>query len=167
MARVIASSEPPDKSRLFRQDPRSTTGTGMVPKVLQLCACYFFREGLDNLAIMSSAVSSPLFTFSTAVRNAKPSLGSESISRLRSAIGPRLSYFSRSSTGTFRAAASFPKISSEGNRLPSSMSERKGEEMPLLFANSRKDRSALSRNSRSRWPKEVSIMCKLRKLTAV
>jgi hypothetical protein len=47
------------------------------------------------------------------------------------------------------------------------MSERKGEEMPLLFANSRKDRSALSRNSRSRWPKEVSIMCKLKKLTAV
>jgi hypothetical protein len=31
-------------------------------------------------------------------------------------------------------------------RLPSSMSERKGEEMPTFFANSRKDKSALSRN---------------------
>src|SRR5260370_7964216 len=97
MARVIASSEPPDKSRLFRQDPRSTTGRGMVPKVLQLCACYFFRGGLDNLAIMSSAVSSPLFTFSPAVRNAKPSLGSESLIRLNSAIDPQLPYFFRSS----------------------------------------------------------------------
>jgi hypothetical protein len=46
---------------------------------------------------MSSAVSSPLFIFSTAVRNAKPSFGSESIGRFRSAIGPRLSYCCRSS----------------------------------------------------------------------
>jgi hypothetical protein len=29
--------------------------------------------------------------------------------------------------------------------------------MPVLFANSRKDKSASSRNSRSRWPKEASI----------
>ena len=35
------------------------------------------------------------------------------------------------------------------------MSERKGEEMPILFANPRKDKSALSRNSRIRWPKEI------------
>jgi hypothetical protein len=49
---------------------------------------------------------------------------SESIKRLRSAIGARLSYFFRSSSDTFRAPASFAKISSEGNRLPSSMSER-------------------------------------------
>src|SRR5260370_12027948 len=97
----------------------------MVPKVLQLCACYFFRGGLDNLAIMSSAVSSPLFTFSTAVRNAKPSLGSESISRLRSAIGPQLSYFPSSSTGTFRAAPSFPKIPPHANHLPPPLSHRK------------------------------------------
>ena len=38
---------------------------------------------LLNLAIISSAVSSPFFTFFTAVLNAKPSLGSESIKRLR------------------------------------------------------------------------------------
>jgi len=118
-------------------------------------------------AIRSSAVSSPLFSFSTAVRNATPSFGSESINRLGSAIGARLSYFFRSSSGTFRTAASFPKISSEGNRLPSSTSERKGEEMPILFASSRTDKSALSRNSRSRWPKEVSSMCQLKKLAAV
>jgi hypothetical protein len=31
--------------------------------------------------------------------------------------------------------------------------------MPILFASSRTDKSALSRNSRSRWPKEISIMC--------
>jgi hypothetical protein len=46
---------------------------------------------------------------------------------------------------------SFAKISSEGNRLPSAMSERKGEEIPILFANPRKDKSALSRNSWIRW----------------
>jgi hypothetical protein len=68
---------------------------------------------------------------------------------------------------TFRAAASFPKTSSEGNRLPSSISERKGEETPILFASSRADKSALSRNLRSRWPKEVSITCELEKLAAV
>jgi hypothetical protein len=34
---------------------------------------------------------------------------------------------------TSKALASFAKISSEGNRLPSSMSERKGEEMSILF----------------------------------
>jgi len=39
------------------------------------------------------------------------------------------------------------------------MSERKGEEMPIFFANPRKDKSALSRNSWIRWPKEISIMC--------
>jgi hypothetical protein len=38
------------------------------------------------------------------------------------------------------------------------MSELNGEEMPILFANARKDKSALSRNSRIRWPKEISIM---------
>jgi hypothetical protein len=91
-------------------------------------------------------------------------LGLESIKRFRSAIGSRLSYCFRSSSDTFRARASFPKISSEGNRLPSSISERKGEEMPIFFANSRKDKSALSRNSRSRWPKEISIMCRRKKL---
>src|SRR5262249_19029588 len=101
-----------------------------------------FRSAQD-----SSLVSSPLFTFSTAVLNAKPSLGFESIKRFRSAIGSRLSYCFRSSSETFRALASFAKISSEGNRLPSSMSERKGPEMPTRFANSRKDKSALSRNS--------------------
>jgi hypothetical protein len=42
---------------------------------------------LLNLTIISSAVSLPLFTFSTTVLNAKPSLGPESIKRLRSAIG--------------------------------------------------------------------------------
>jgi hypothetical protein len=47
------------------------------------------------------------------------------------------------------------------------MSERKGEEMPILFANSRKDKSALSRNSRSRWPKEISIMCQQKKLAGI
>ena len=36
--------------------------------------------------------------------------------------------------------------------------------MPIIFANSRKDKSALSRNSRSRWPKEISIMCQRKKL---
>jgi hypothetical protein len=51
----------------------------MALKVSELCACYFFRGDLRSLAINSSAVSSPLFAFSTAVRNAKPSLGSESI----------------------------------------------------------------------------------------
>jgi serine/threonine protein kinase len=91
----------------------------------------------------------------------------ESIKRLRSAIGSRLSYFFSSSSDTFRAAASFSKISSEGNLLPSSMSERKGEEMPILFANSRRDKSALSRSWRSRWPKEISIMCQLEKLAKV
>jgi hypothetical protein len=55
-------------------------------------------------------------------------------------------------------SCSFAKISSEGKRLPSSMSERKGEEMPILIANPRKDKSALSRNSRIRWPKEISII---------
>jgi len=34
-----------------------------------------------------------------------------------------------------------------------------GEEIPILFANSRKDKSALSRNSWIRWPKEISIIC--------
>jgi hypothetical protein len=61
----------------------------------------------------------------TTVRNAKPSLGSESTKRLRSAIGPRLSYCLSSSGDTSKALASFANISSEGNRLPSSMSERK------------------------------------------
>jgi len=118
----------------------------MELKVSELCARYFFLGDLPNLTMMSSAVSSPLFTFSTAVLNAKPSLGFESIKRLRSAIGSRLSYCFRSSSDTFRALASLPEISSEGNRLPSSMSERKGEEMPTFFANPRKDKSALSRN---------------------
>src|SRR5262249_34050580 len=81
-----------------------------------------------------------------------------SIRRLRSAIGSRLSYCFRSSSDTFRALASFARISSEGNRLPSSISERNGEEMPTFLANSRRDKSALSRNSCSRWPKEISII---------
>jgi hypothetical protein len=82
-----------------------------------------------------------------------------SIKRLRSAMGARVSYCLSSSGDTSKAPASFAKISSEGNRLPSSMSERQGEEMPILFANPRKDKSALSRNSRIRWPKEISIIC--------
>ena len=45
------------------------------------------------------------------------------------------------------------------------MSERKGAEMPILIANPRKDKSALSRNSRIRWPKEISIICELTELT--
>ena len=122
-----------------------------------LTAAHHARDFLLlNLAIISSAVSSPFFTFSTAILNAKPSLGSESIKRLRSAIGARVSYCLSSSGDTSKAPASFAKISSEGNRLPSSMSERKGEEIPILFANPRKDKSALSRNSRSRWPKDKS-----------
>ena len=76
--------------------------------------------------------------------------------RLRSAIGARVSYCLSSSGDTSKAPASFAKIFSEGNRLPSSMSERKGEEIPILFANPRKDKSALSRNSWIRWPKEIS-----------
>jgi hypothetical protein len=47
---------------------------------------------------------------------------------------------------TFRASASFARISSDGNRLPSSMSERNGGETPTFFPNSLKDKSALSRN---------------------
>jgi len=75
-------------------------------KVWELCACYFFLGDLANRTIMSSAVSSPLFSFSTAVRKAKPSFGSESIIRLRSAIGPRLSYcFSSSSVHSERRRA--------------------------------------------------------------
>ena len=134
-----------------------------------LCARYLFRGDLHflNIAIMPSAVSSPLFTFSTAVRNAKPSLGSESIKRLRSTIGSRVSYCLRSSSDTLKAPASFTKTSCEGNRLPSSMSERKGDEMPIFFANARKDKSALSRNSWIRWPKEISIMCQRKKFTPV
>ena len=62
-------------------------------------------------------------------------------------MGPRVSYCLSSSGDTSRASASFAKISSEGNRLPSSMSERKGEEMPIWSANLRKDKPALSRNS--------------------
>jgi hypothetical protein len=44
---------------------------------------------LLNLTIISSAVSSPFFTFSTTVLNAKPSFGSKSIKRLRSALRRR------------------------------------------------------------------------------
>jgi hypothetical protein len=73
--------------------------------------------------------------------DAKPSFGCKSIKRLRSAMGARVSYCLSSSGDTSKAPASFAKISSEGNRLPSSMSERKGEEMPILFANPRKDKS--------------------------
>ena len=39
--------------------------------------------------------------------------------------------------------------------------------MPIFFANARKDKSALSRNSWIRWPKEISIMCQRNKLTPV
>jgi hypothetical protein len=42
------------------------------------------------------------------------------------------------------------------------MSERKGDEMPIFFAKARKDKSALSRNSWIRWPKEISIVRQLR-----
>ena|SRR5271165_2471116 len=89
----------------------------------------------------------------------KAQLRVESIKRLRSAIGARVSYCLSSSADTSKAPASFAKISSEGNLLPSSMSERKAEEMPILFANPHKDKSALSRNSWIRWPKEIPIMC--------
>src|SRR5271156_1592448 len=99
-------------------------------------AAHYVRDFLLlNLAIISSAVSSPFLIFSTTVRNAKPSLGSESTKRLRSVIGPRVSYCLSSSGETSRASASFAKIPSEGNRLPSSMSERKGGEMPIWSAN--------------------------------
>ena len=64
--------------------------------------------------------------------NAMPSFGSESIKRLRSAIGPRVSYCLSSFVDASKAPASFAKIFSEGNRLPSSMSERKGMEMSNL-----------------------------------
>ena len=105
----------------------------------RITAAYYARDFLLlDLTIISSAVSSPFFTFSTTVLNAKPSLGSESIKRLRSAIGARVSYCLSSSGDTSKVPASFTKISSEGNRLPSSMSERKGEEIPILFANPRK-----------------------------
>jgi hypothetical protein len=57
-------------------------------------------------------------------------------------MGARVSYCLSSSGDTSKAPASFAKISSEGNRLPISMSERKAEEMPILFANPRKDKSA-------------------------
>src|SRR5580700_5564109 len=108
-------------------------------------AAHYARDFLLlNLAIISSAVSSPFLIISTTVRNAKPSLGSESTKRLRSAIGPRVSYCLSSSGDTSRALASFAKISSEGNRLPSSMSERKGEEMPIRSANLRKDKPLIS-----------------------
>jgi hypothetical protein len=83
--RVIAFSEPPNKSRLFLQDLRSTTQTGKVLKVSEFSAHYFFLKNLPNLAMIPSAVSSPLFTFSTAALNAKHCLGFESINRLRSA----------------------------------------------------------------------------------
>ena len=125
-ARVIAFSEPPNKSRLFLQDLRSTTQTGKVLKVSEFSAHYFFLKNLPNLAMIPSAVSSPLFTFSTAALNAKHSLGFESINRLRSAIGSRLSYCFRSSSDPFRALASFAKISSKGNRLPSLKQVRSG-----------------------------------------
>ena len=122
-------------------------------------ARYLFRGDLLllNIAIMSSAVSSPFFTFCTAVRNAKPSLGSESIKRLRSNIGSRVSYCLRSSSDHSKRRPALPRLGG-GNRLPSSMSERKGDEMPIFFANARKDKFALSRNSWIRWPKEISIM---------
>ena len=81
-------------------------------------------------------------------------------------MGARVSYCLSSFGDTSKAPDSFAKISSEGNRLPSSMSERKGEEMPILCANPRKGKSAvqfsamtLSRNSRIRWPKEISMIC--------
>ena len=118
---MIAFRELPNKSRLFRRDLRSTTGMGTALKGVGTLRTLLFLGDLPNLAMMSSAVSSPLLTFSTAVLNAKPSLGFESIKRLRSAIGSRLSYFFRSSSGTFRARASFARISSEGNRLPSTL----------------------------------------------
>src|ERR1700761_3082418 len=121
-----------DRRRIFVQDPRRHYALDFL---------------LLNLAIISSAVSSPFLIFSTSVRNAKPSLGSESTKRLRSAIGPRVSYCLSSTGDTSRASASFAKISSEGNRLPSSMSERKGEEMPIWSAILRKDKPVLSRNS--------------------
>jgi hypothetical protein len=111
-------------------------------------AAHYARDFLLlNLATISSAVSSPILIFSTTVLNAKPSLGSDSIKRLRSAIGPRGSYCLSSSGDTSRTLTSFVKIASEGNRHPSSMSERKGAEMPIWSANLRKDKSALSRNS--------------------
>jgi hypothetical protein len=95
---VIAFSEPPNKSRLFLQDLRSTTQTGKVLKVSEFSAHYFFLKNLPNLAMIPSAVSSPLFTFSTAALNAKHCLGFESINRLRSAISSRLSYCFRSTS---------------------------------------------------------------------
>jgi hypothetical protein len=109
-----------------------------------LCAAFLFRIyrrplrsrlrsrlSLAQLDDYSSAASSPFFTFSTTVLNAKPSFGSASIKRLRSAIGPRASYCLSSSGDTCKAPASFARISSEGKRLPSSMSERKGLEMSI------------------------------------
>jgi hypothetical protein len=48
-----------------------------------LTAAHYARDFLLlNLTIMSSAVSSPFLIFSTTVRNAKPSLGSESTKKL-------------------------------------------------------------------------------------
>ena len=70
-------------------------------------ATHYARDFLLlNLTIISSAVSSPFFTFSTIVLNAKPSLGSESIRRLRSAIGARVSYCLSSSGDISKAPAS-------------------------------------------------------------
>jgi hypothetical protein len=61
---------------------------------------------LPNFGIISSAVSSPLLTFSITIRNAKLSLGSESTRRFRSESAARVSYCLRSFNGIFRAPAS-------------------------------------------------------------
>src|SRR5271163_1163862 len=84
-----------------------------------------------------------------------------------SGLGSNSNNFLNNNCNNLNRVATTVDARVEGKRLPISMSERKGEEMPTFLANSRKDKSALSRNSRSRWPKEISIMCQLNKLAVV
>ena len=123
------------------------TSPGRIRNVPDAFSPVRTRNGIFSFVVESAAKSFASCSKFLKYSKSYPHAVIPGVGRCVKLAVPRLSYCFRSSSDTFRARASFSKISSEGNRLPSSMSERKGPEMPTFFANSRKDRSALSRNS--------------------
>src|ERR1700734_4037138 len=97
--------------------------------------------------------SSGLTPSSTTLRSANPIAGLLAEIRFNSWTGGRASCFLRSSSKVPRSCAITFRTSSDGYRLPSSMSDMKGADTLIFFANSLSERSFCSRSSRIRSPR--------------
>ena len=114
---------------------------------------YFFLGYCLLRAIFKSSSAEKLR--SSTFRKATANWGSKALRRFNSSIGGRLSWAFNSSKGTFSMRARSFRFSSEGNRRPNSMSDRKAAEHSSFLAKSRSERSRSFRSSRIRSPSGI------------